>query len=126
MIFDSTFFVALHRELQRGEAGPAQTFLQQHADEVPGMSEITRGELARGFPSRAAWTDFCDRFVNFPFNDAVAWQAAVIFNDLRRRGLPTGENDLWIAATAVAADETLVTKNLKHFREIRGLRVVTH
>lgn len=126
MIFDSTFFVALHRERQRGAAGPAQAFLQRHADEVPGMSEITRGELARGFTSRAAWTDFCDRFVNFPFNDAVAWRAAVIFIDLRRRGLPTGENDLWIAATAMEAGETLVTRNVKHFREIRGLKVVAH
>jgi predicted nucleic acid-binding protein len=126
VIFDSTFFVALHRELQRGEPGPAQAFLRQHTDEVPGMSEITRGELARGFGSRAAWTNFCDPFVNFPFNDAVAWQAAVIFNDLRRRGLPTDENDLWIAATAVVADETLVTRNVRHFREIRGLRVVAH
>ena len=54
VIFDSTFFVALHRELQRGAAGPAQAFLQQHADEVPGLSEITRGELARGFTTRAA------------------------------------------------------------------------
>ena len=126
MIFDSTFFVALHRELQRGGAGPAQTFLQKHAEEVPGMSEITRGELARGFASRAAWVDFCDRFVNFPFNDAVAWQAAVIFNDLRRRGLPTGENDLWIAATAIEAGETLVTRNVKHFKEIRGLKIMAH
>lgn len=90
------------------------------------MSEITRGELARGFTSRAAWTDFCDRFVNFPFTDAVAWQAAVIFNDLRRRGLPTGENDLWIAATAMEAGETLVTRNVKRFREIRGLKTVAH
>ena len=126
MIFDSTFFVALHRELQRGVTGPAQAFLRQHADEVPGMSEITRGKLARGFSSRAAWTDFCDRFVNFPFNDAVAWRAAVIFADLRRRGVPTGENDLWIAATAIEADETLVTRNLRHFREIRGLKVLAH
>ena len=126
MIFDSTFFVALHRELQRGEAGPAHRMLAEHPQEVPGMSEITRGELARGFASRAAWTEFCDRFVAFPFNDAVAWRAAVIFNDLRRRGVPTGENDLWIAATAVEAGETLVTRNVKHFREIRGLRVVTH
>jgi predicted nucleic acid-binding protein len=126
MIFDSTFFVALHRELQRGEVGPAHRMLSEHPQEVPGMSEITRGELARGFVSRAAWIDFCDRFVVFPFNDAVAWRAAVIFNDLRRRGVPTGENDLWIAATAVEADETLVTRNAKHFREIRGLRVITH
>ncbi len=76
MIFDSTFFVALHRELQRGVRGPAQVFLARHADEVPGMSEITRGELARGFTAKAAWTDFCDRFVIYPFNDAVSWRAA--------------------------------------------------
>ncbi len=126
MIFDSTFFVALHRELQRGKIGPAHRLLSAHAQEVPGMSEITRGELARGFASRTAWTDFCDRFVVFPFNDAVAWRAAVIFADLRRRGVPTGENDLWIAATAVEAGETLVTRNVKHFREIKGLRIVTH
>ena len=126
MIFDSTFFVALHRELQRGAPGPAHRLLSEHAEEVPGMSEITRGELARGFGSRAAWLEFCDRFVVFPLNDAVAWRAAVIFNDLRRRGVPTGENDLWIAATVIEADETLVTRNVKHFREIRGLRVVAH
>jgi tRNA(fMet)-specific endonuclease VapC len=126
VIFDSTFFVALHRELQRGVDGPARIFLHDHAAEIPGMSEITRAELARGFNSRLAWTEFCDRFVIFPFNDEVAWRASLIVTDLRRRGLPTGENDLWIAATAVAADETLVTRNTKHFQSIKGLRLVSH
>jgi predicted nucleic acid-binding protein len=126
VIFDSTFFVTLHRELQHGARGPAQAFLARHADEVPGMSEITRGELARGFTAKAAWTDFCDRFVIYPFNDAVAWRAAEIFNDLRRRGMMTGENDLWIAATAVEGGGVLVTRNVKHFREIRGLKVLVH
>ncbi len=126
MIFDSTFFVALHRELQRRAPGPAHALLAAHADETPGMSEITRAELARGFGSRAAWMEFCDRFVVFPFNDDVAGCAAEIFADLRRRGLPTGENDLWIAATAIVAGETLVTRNLRHFREIRGLRLLAH
>ncbi len=126
MIFDSTFFVTLHRELQRGARGPAQDFLVRHTDEVFGMSEITRGELARGFMTKAAWTDFCDRFVNYPFNDAVAWRAAEIFNDLRKRGVMTGENDLWIAATALEAGGVLVTRNGKHFREIRGLKVLAH
>lgn len=126
MIFDSTFFVTLHRELQRGERGPAQDFLARHTDEVCGMSEITRGELARGFSARAAWTDFCDRFVIYPFNDAVAWRAAEIFNDLRKRGVMTGENDLWIAATALESGGALVTRNVKHFREIRGLKVLVH
>lgn len=126
MIFDSTFFVALHRELQRRAAGPAQKLLAENSDEIPGMSEITRAELARGFATRAAWVDFCDQFVVFPFNDAVAWRAAAIFADLRRRGVPTGENDLWIAATAVQAGETLVTRNVRHFREIRELKIMAH
>ena len=126
MIFDSTFYVLLHREIRRDEAGPVRRFMAQHSREVPGMSEITRAELARGFTTRAAWMDFCEPFVLFPFNDAVAWRAAVIFTDLRRRGVPTGENDLWIAATAIEAGETLVTRNLKHFREIRGLKVTAH
>ena len=126
MIFDSTFFVALHRELQRGAHGPAQEFLARHADEIPGMSEITRGELARGFAAKAAWVGFCDRFVLYPFNDAVAWRAAEIFNDLRKRGVMTGENDLWIAATALEAGGVLVTRNVKHFQHVRGLKVITH
>ena len=80
----------------------------------------------RGFAAKAAWTDFCDRFVIYPFNDAVAWQAAEIFNDLRKRGVMTGENDLWIAATALESGGALVTRNVKHFREIRGLKVLVH
>lgn len=126
MILDSTFFVALHRELQRGKGGPAQDFLARNPDDIPGMSEITRGELARGFASRAAWRGFCDRFVGYPFNDAVAWRAGEVFRDLRRRGVVTGENDLWIAATALEADTVLVTRNLKHFRAISGLKLQAH
>jgi tRNA(fMet)-specific endonuclease VapC len=126
VIFDSTFFVALHRELQAGRRGPAQDLLAAHADEVPGMSEITRGELARGFASRAAWAGFCDRFVIYPFNDAVAWRAAEVFRDLRRRGFMTGENDLWIAATALEHGGVLVTRNVKHFLPVRGLKVLPH
>ena len=90
------------------------------------MSEITRGELARGFATKAAWADFCDRFVSYPFNDAVAWRAAEIFNYLRKRGTMTGENDLWIAATALEAGGVLVTRNVKHFQNVRGLKVVAH
>src|SRR2546422_450331 len=74
----------------------------------------------------AAWADFCDRFVIYPFNDTVAWRAAEIFHDLRKRGVMTGENDLWIAATALEAGGVLVTRNVKHFREVRGLKVVAH
>jgi predicted nucleic acid-binding protein len=41
----------------------------------------------------------------------------------RRRGLPLDENDLWIAATALAMDAALVSRD-SAFQAIEGLAVV--
>jgi predicted nucleic acid-binding protein len=41
----------------------------------------------------------------------------------QRRGLPLDENDLWIAATALALDATLVSRD-GDFRAVEGLAVV--
>jgi predicted nucleic acid-binding protein len=41
----------------------------------------------------------------------------------QRRGLPLDENDLWMAATALAIGATLVTRD-SDFREIEGLAIV--
>ena len=90
------------------------------------MSVITRGELARGFRRRSEWEGFCAGFTVHPLGEDVLWKAAELFEDLRKRGEPTGENDLWIAATALAGGRTLVTANVRHFRKIRGLRVLSH
>jgi tRNA(fMet)-specific endonuclease VapC len=52
--------------------------------------------------------------------------AARIFGDihqkLRSKGRPIPENDIWIAATALQYDLTLVT-NDAHFDEVDGLKV---
>lgn len=90
------------------------------------MSVVTQGELARGFLRRADWENFCDGFTVHPLDEDVLWKAAEVFQDLRKRGEPTGENDLWIAATALVADLPLVTANAKDFQKIRGLLVLSH
>jgi predicted nucleic acid-binding protein len=126
MICDSTFFVAIDRERRKRLDGPAHAFLKAHAAEELAMSVVTRGELARGFSRQADWESFCAGFTVYPLNDEVLWKAAEIFQDLRRRGDPTGENDLWIAATALVADQPLVTKNTKHFSKVHNLRVLAH
>jgi len=41
---------------------------------------------------------------------------------LRAQGQPLADNDLWIAATALAYDLTLVTRN-QHFRRIPDLKL---
>lgn len=126
MICDSTFFVALDRERRRRQEGPAHSFLRAHAAEEIAMSVITRGELARGFLRRTDWEDFCTGFTVYPLDENVLWKAAEVFQDLRKRGEPTGENDLWIAATALVAGHPLVTANIKDFCKIRGLQVLSH
>ena len=90
------------------------------------MSVITRGELARGFLRRADWENFCAGFTIYPLDEDVLWKAAEVFQDLRKRGEPAGENDLWIAATALVAGHPLITANAKDFGKIRGLRVLSH
>jgi tRNA(fMet)-specific endonuclease VapC len=126
MICDSTFFVALDRERRRREEGPAHSFLRAHAAEEIAMSVITRGELARGFLRRTDWESFCAGFTVHPVDENVLWKAAEVFQDLRKRGEPTGENDLWIAATALVVGEPLVTTNAKDFQKISGLKVLSH
>jgi tRNA(fMet)-specific endonuclease VapC len=48
---------------------------------------------------------------------------ARITADRQRRGLSMGENDLWIAATALALDATLVSRD-GDFQQVNGLKVV--
>lgn len=66
---------------------------------------------------------FCRPFESLPFDDAAALSYGSIRAQLEREGRPVGANDLLIAATALAADVTLVTRNLEEFRRIPGLRV---
>ena len=42
---------------------------------------------------------------------------------LESKGEMIGNNDLWIAAHAVAAGLTLVTNNEREFRRVRGLKI---
>jgi tRNA(fMet)-specific endonuclease VapC len=41
---------------------------------------------------------------------------------LEAKGKPIGIEDVWIAATALEHGLTVVTRNLKHFQRIPGLR----
>lgn len=41
---------------------------------------------------------------------------------LQQKGLPIGNNDLWIAAHALAEDKILVSNNLREFSRVQGLK----
>jgi len=58
-----------------------------------------------------------------PIPSAAGDQYAKVKASQQRRVLPLDENDLWIAATALAIDATLVTRD-GDFHAVEGLAVV--
>jgi tRNA(fMet)-specific endonuclease VapC len=56
-----------------------------------------------------------------PTDSATAYEYGLIRNELRIKGRPIPENDMWIAATARQYDFTLVSRD-QHFAEIDNLR----
>ena len=57
-----------------------------------------------------------------PITHEVGDQYGQLKRELERQGTPLNENDLWIAATALAHDAVLVTRD-QHFARVPGLTV---
>ena len=68
-------------------------------------------------------TEFLRPFVITPFDDESASIYAGIRADSERDGKPVGPNDLLIAATVMASNGILVTRNKDEFSAIKGLRL---
>lgn len=68
---------------------------------------MTVGELARGGDEEAV-RFFLRRLRKIPLTEAIAFRAGALDRDLSRRGMRLGENDNWIAATALHYAATLV------------------
>jgi tRNA(fMet)-specific endonuclease VapC len=56
-----------------------------------------------------------------PLGEAEGIRAGDLLATLEARGEPIGMEDVWIGATALEHQLTVVTRNLKHFRRIPGL-----
>ena len=61
-----------------------------------------------------------------PFNGEIARKTAEIAAYLLKRGEVIGLADTIIAATALTYNLKLVTRNVKHFSRIPGLKVLTY
>lgn len=94
------------------------------------LSVFTYGELFYGAAKsaqRAAALDRLRELVRLLPALALPESAGEAYGsiraDLESKGEMIGNNDLWIAAHAVAAGLTLVTNNEREFRRVRGLKV---
>ncbi|HEY4988563.1 MAG TPA: type II toxin-antitoxin system VapC family toxin [Opitutaceae bacterium] len=77
-----------------------RAFLGRNKAEELACSTITVGELAAGKNEIAARV-FLRRLKKIPVSEAIAYRAAAVDRTQMAKGRRLGENDTWIAATAV-------------------------
>lgn len=102
----------------------------QHAVQELAMSTITVGELRFGAEksqARARALDTIAQLVQMIQPCALPMAAAEHYGHIRatlqQLGQSIGNNDLWLAAHALAEGWTLVTNNTREFTRVPGLRV---
>jgi tRNA(fMet)-specific endonuclease VapC len=78
-----------------------------------------REQLARAYQRLAEAVPFFARFQILSFTEA----AIVRYEDLRAVHRNLGKNDLRISAIALERGATVVTRNLRDFKQIAGLRI---
>ncbi len=87
--------------------------------------ELWQGALGAKDPERSARAvaRFLSAFHVLPYDTDVAHTGGGLAAALRAGGHPIGDLDTMIAATALHHEATLVTRNVRHFRRVEGLRV---
>jgi tRNA(fMet)-specific endonuclease VapC len=99
LLLDTSFLVEYETELATDAVGPARRLLRSRSLEPVAISIITLGEFAEGFENIHDVEAFLSRFRMIPLSRAIAYKTAAMQAHLPQR---LGENDAWIAATALA------------------------
>jgi predicted nucleic acid-binding protein len=128
LILESTFLIDLEREHHRAVPGPAVGFLELNGDARLYLPFIVSGEMAAGISmrDRARWEAFLAPLYVLPSSADVSWHYGRAYRHLHDNGSLIGANDLWIAATGLAYQMPVVTRNPEHFRRVPGLEVETY
>ena len=127
LLIDTDVLVDLERA-GRSEAVDALLGEEERAISVITVSELLHGVHRASGAIRARRQAFVEHLLSclqaIPITEPVARVHSHIWSELAARGEPIGAHDLWIAATALAHDLGVVTRNAAHFDRVAGLRVV--
>jgi tRNA(fMet)-specific endonuclease VapC len=133
LILDTDHLSALDR---RSAPGAELQRSLSAEDRVVAISIVTVEEQLRGWLARiaklrdparlvAAYGELQDRLDSFSRWIVLPWdmRAAATFQQLRHAKLRVSTLDLRIASIVIAADATLLTRNLRDFGRVPGLKV---
>jgi len=126
IVLETTFLVDLDRERSQEREDRCRRLLREHKDHRLFITDTIAGELASGLTlsGRETWESFIAPFRILAHIPDINWKYGVLFRHLSENGLMIGANDLWIAATCLAYDIPVVTRNTAHFKRIPELRVI--
>jgi hypothetical protein len=117
LLLDTSFLIEFEDELVNRKSGPARAVLATQRRQAVAISIITLGEFAEGFTDPKALVEFLAPFRVVQLSRTIAWRTAALQGSLTRR---LGENDAWIAATALSYEATLVARG-KAFERVPRL-----
>ncbi|RRJ95835.1 type II toxin-antitoxin system VapC family toxin [Opitutaceae bacterium TAV4] len=121
LLLDTSFLIEYESEIAASVIGPARGYLRARPLELPAVSIITLGEFAEGFDEPVDVEAFLSRFRVVSLSRSIAYKAAAMQSVLPQR---LGENDAWIAATALVYDADLIGRE-KAFARVPRLRYRT-
>ncbi|EIQ01260.1 putative nucleic acid-binding protein [Opitutaceae bacterium TAV1] len=118
LLLDTSFLIELESEVSARVLGAAKRFLAAKPLESVAVSIISLGEFAEGFEDKNDVEAFLSRFRVISLSRSIAYKAAAMQASLSQR---LGENDAWIAATALTYDADLIGRE-KAFARVPRLR----
>jgi tRNA(fMet)-specific endonuclease VapC len=125
-LLDTNICIYIHRQ----KPEKVLTRFQKLKPGDAAISVITWGELLYGAEKSKQRKKILQMFEEFktfvpvlPIPETAGNTYGTIRASLESKGTPIGNNDLWIAAHAKAADLTIVTNNEREFQRIPGLKI---
>lgn len=120
MLFDTEFLICLGGHRGAAKQYRALAFLDKNPTKLH-TSRVCWMEFASGLESLAAVRSALVDFEVKEVTEAVAWRASRVARELKGTGLHIGDNDVWIAATALVYGLPLVSNNARHLGRVTGL-----
>lgn len=120
LLLDTSFLIGLEAELVERRLGPARRFIAENRGEQFAISVVSVAEFAEGFEDPATVDVFLRKFRKEGLHSGIAYLNAAMQSSLPQR---LGENDAWIAATALYNRRKLVGRD-KAFRRVPNLKYV--
>jgi predicted nucleic acid-binding protein len=126
VLFDTSFFIDLAGRAGARSRASALSFLAAHPDTPLYTSRVCWAELAEGVTTAAAVNELLAEYSIIEIDEDVAWCTSRAARTLKAAGKHIGDNDCWIAGTALSKGLTLVTRNVRHFSRLPALECIQY